>query len=78
MDTNAFVAESQEYMLKTGLDTYLQQLVQNIVLTRPPDIAAHLEVPSGWHADFLTRIRRACCLACAAEHPAVESGIAQE
>ena len=58
MDTNAFVAEGQEYMLKTGLDTYLQQLVQNIVLTRPPDIAAHLEVPRRRLADIRTQSAR--------------------
>jgi hypothetical protein len=75
MDTNAFVAEGQEYMLKTGLDTYLQQLVQNIVLTRPPDIAAHLEVPRRRLADIRTQIRlQAVC--CAAEHAAVEIGSA--
>ena len=39
-----FLADGQEYMSKTGLDDYLQTLLQQIVQTRSPDSASQIEV----------------------------------
>ena len=43
-EVGQFLADGQEYMSKTGLDDYLQTLLQQIVQTRSPDSASQIEV----------------------------------